>query len=65
MSGEFGMQSAERNMNPEVKAALEAAHHELTTLNGLLAADAVSPAETWTIDTTNLLKQLDAVIEPS
>lgn len=48
----------------EIKTALEAARHELATLNGLLAADAVAPAETWTIDTTNLLEQLDAVIEP-
>lgn len=52
-------------MNPEIKAALEVARHELATLNGLLAADAVSPSETWTIDTTNILEQLDEVIEPS
>ena len=52
-------------MNPEIKAALEAARHELTTLNGLLAADVVVPAETWVIDTTKILAQLDAVIKPS
>ena len=59
------MHARYNNMNPEIKAALEAARHELTTLNGLLAADVVVPAETWVIDTTKILAQLDAVIKPS
>lgn len=52
-------------MNPEIKAALEAARHELVTLHGLIAADAVSPEDTFSIDTTEIVAQLDAVIEAS
>lgn len=42
---------------------IEVARHELTTLNGLLASDAAAPSETWQIDTTEIIKRLDAVIE--
>ena len=52
-------------MNPEIKAALEAARHELVTLHGLLAADGVAPEETFSIDTTKIVEQLDSVIEAS
>jgi len=43
--------------------ALEAARHELVTLDGLQAADAVKPEETWNIDTSEVIKQVDAAIE--
>src|SRR5947199_116777 len=45
-------------------AALEAARHELTTLHGLVACDGAAPEETWSIDTSKVLAQLDAVLPP-
>lgn len=47
-------------MTPLQIEALEAARHELVTLNGLLAADGMSPGETFSIDTTATIAILDA-----
>jgi hypothetical protein len=46
-----------------IKSALEAARHELTTLHGLVAADGAAPNETWTLDESHIIQQLDAAIE--
>lgn len=46
-----------------VKSALEAARHELTTLHGLVAADGAAPNETWTLDESEIIRQLDGAIE--
>ena len=45
-------------------AAVESARHELVTLGGLLAADGVSPSETFTIDVDAVIKQLDEAFSP-
>ncbi len=47
----------------KIKAALEAARHELATLHGLIAADGAEPTETWTLDESSILRQLDAAIQ--
>lgn len=49
-------------MSEIVKQALEAARHELVTLHGLLAADGASPSETWVIDTSAAIAQLDMAL---
>ena len=46
-----------------IKSALEAARHELTTLHGLVAADGAAPTETWTLDESHIIRQLDEAIE--
>lgn len=46
-----------------IKSALEAARHELTTLHGLIAADGAAPTETWTLDESHIIRQLDVAIE--
>ena len=46
-----------------MKKALEAARHELATLHGLIAADGAAPTETWTLDESSILRQLDEAIE--
>lgn len=47
-----------------VRAALEAARHTLTTLNGLWAHDGQPPGapEQWQIDTRAVLDQLDTAL---
>ena len=42
--------------------AMEAARHELVTLDGLIAADGAAPSETWTIDTRATIAKLDAAL---
>jgi hypothetical protein len=51
-----------KHMKPETKQALEAARHELVTLDGLLAADGCAPHETWTIDTSAVVALIDAAL---
>jgi len=48
---------------PLIRSALEAARHELTTLHGLVAADGAAPTETWTLDESHVIRQLDEAIE--
>lgn len=45
-----------------ILAALEAARHELVTLNGLIAADGAAPNETFPIDCTNVLIMVDEAL---
>ncbi len=45
-----------------ILAALEAARHELTTLQGLVVADGACPEETWTIDSSKALTEIDAAL---
>jgi hypothetical protein len=54
---------AERHAERPLVAALKAAQHELTTLNGLVAADDAAPQETWKIDTTATLAKIDAALK--
>lgn len=54
---------AERHAERPLIAALKAAQHELTTLNGLVAADGASPAQTWKIDTAATLAKIDAALQ--
>ncbi len=68
-------------MDEQIRKALEAAHHELTTLHGLYAFDTTRPytdavhagsdadgaweafqEETWQIDTTAVLRQIEAIL---
>jgi hypothetical protein len=44
------------------RRVLQFVHHELTILNGLLAADGAAPDQTWTIDTTDALMLVDYVL---
>jgi hypothetical protein len=53
---------AERHAERPLIAALKAAQHELTTLNGLVAADGAAPSETWKLDTTATLAKIDAAL---
>ena len=46
----------------KIKQALEAAHHELTTLHGLIAADAEHPEQTWQISTNAITDLIDDAI---
>ena len=46
-----------------IKSALESARHELTTLHGLVAADGAAPNETWPLDESHIIRQLDEAIE--
>lgn len=46
----------------KLRAALRAARHELTTLHGLLAADAEEPQTTWTIDTSVAKEAIDEAL---
>ena len=46
----------------ELKKALEAARHELTTLHGLVAFDGAAPAHTWPIDTSEVLRIIDKAL---
>jgi hypothetical protein len=41
------------------RRVLQFVHHELTTLNGLLATDGAAPDETFTIDTSDALMLVD------
>lgn len=50
-------------MNTQIKDALETARHELVTLHGLIAADGESPEETFPVDTSKTVKQIDEAIE--
>jgi hypothetical protein len=50
------------NEAERLRAALEAARHELTTLHGLYAHDGV-PGETWRLDASRILAKIDAVLE--
>lgn len=54
---------AERHAERPLIAALKAAQHELTTLNGLVAADGASPTHTWKIDTSATLAKIDAAMK--
>jgi hypothetical protein len=54
---------AERHAERPLIAALKAAQHELTTLNGLVAADGASPKQTWSIDTTKTLAKIEAALK--
>lgn len=47
----------------KVRRALERARYIIDTLNGLVAADGEAPAETWTIDERDVLRELDEAIE--
>ena len=49
-------------MTQQETDAMEAARHELITLDGLIAADGVAPTETWVLDTKAIIKKLDAVL---
>lgn len=42
--------------------ALSVARHELTTLNGLIAADGAAPQETFNIDTSEAVALIDEVL---
>lgn len=46
-----------------MRSALEDARHELTTLHGLLAADGAVPDQTWTIDTSATVEEIDAALD--
>jgi len=48
--------------NERMRPALEAARHELTTLHGLTVCDAAAPSETWTIDTSEIVRAIDEAI---
>lgn len=45
--------------------ALEAARHELTTLHGLVVCDGAAPEETWSIDASKALGEMDALLKAS
>jgi hypothetical protein len=45
-----------------MRAALEDARHELTTLHGLYAFDGASPAETWRLDTGKTVEKVDEAL---
>lgn len=45
------------------RTALEAAHHELTALHGLMAYDGAAPRESFPIQTTAVLAQIEAVLD--
>ena len=49
-------------MTQQETDAMEAARHELITLDGLIAADGAAPTETWVLDTKAIIKKLDAVL---
>lgn len=44
------------------RAAIEAARHELVMLDGLVVLGSMAPGETWTIDTSALVAQLDEAL---
>jgi hypothetical protein len=56
---------AERHAERPLVAALKAAQHGLTTLNGLVAFDGASPdpKQTWSIDTTPTLAKIEAALK--
>lgn len=45
-----------------MKAALEEARHELTTLHGLYAFDGAAPEESWRLDESKVLAKMDEVL---
>ena len=44
------------------REAMEAARHELVTLDGLIAADGAAPAEIFVIDTKATIAKIDAAL---
>ena len=44
------------------REAMEAARHELVTLDGLTAADGAAPTETFVINTKAAIAKLDATL---
>lgn len=46
-----------------VRKALEMAHHELTTLGGMMAFDAEDPSDTITIDPSDALEAIEQAME--
>lgn len=46
----------------QMRKALKKARHELATLHGLTARDGAGTPETWTIDTSAVLAQIDAAM---
>lgn len=53
------------NLSAELRRALEAAHHELATLNGLMAYDGVdtrTPPEAFQIDTSKTMALIEQVL---
>ena len=49
-------------MTKQQKIAMEAARHELVTLHGLLVSDGCAPDEKWSINTSQTIALLDAVL---
>lgn len=45
-----------------LRAALEDARHELTTLHGLYAFDGAAPKESWRLDTSKTLAKIDGAL---
>lgn len=51
-------------MNMErIKAALESARHELSTLSGLQAFDGAAPDRRWELDHSKVVRELDEAIK--
>jgi hypothetical protein len=44
------------------RQALNTARHELVTMDGLLAADGAAPAETFSIDTSKAVAEIDEAL---
>lgn len=57
----LAQESPARDLSVLLKA-LEAAHHELTTLHGLKVFDEAAPGEVWSIDTSLIKKQIFEVL---
>ena len=44
------------------KQMLERVRHELVTLHGLVAADGSAPNETWVVDTSAAIADIDSLL---
>lgn len=49
-------------MEKVLREALRDAHHELTTLHGLVVCDGAAPEETWPLDCSKTLTKIDEAL---